>query len=229
MTLLRHSATAAGNRWLMHPLAKPLVFALCLLPFAWLAYGAVTDGLGANPAETLIRSTGDWTLRFLCLTLAITPVRVVMGLPGLARLRRMLGVFTYFYVVWHLLAYAWLDMGFDLGDIGRDIAKRPFILVGFTGFLLLTPLAATSFNRAVKAIGAPRWRRLHQLVYGIAFLAMLHFLWMRAAKNNYGQVAVYAAILSLLLGWRLARWWREGRAGPKASQPARPARHQLSR
>ena len=222
MTLLRSTATLAGNRWLMSPLAKPLVFAACLLPFVLLAYGAFTDGLGANPAEALIRSTGDWTLRCLCLTLAVTPVRVVLGLPALARLRRMLGLFTYFYAVWHLLAYAWLDMGFDVADIARDIPKRPFILVGFSAFVLLTPLAATSFNRAVKALGAPRWRRLHQTVYGIAFLAMLHFLWMRAAKNNFGQVAVYAAILSVLLGWRLARWWREGRPGARPG--ARPGR-----
>lgn len=211
MTLLRRSMTTAGNAWLLQPWVKPLLFALCLGPVAWLVFGAFADRLGANPAEALIRSTGDWTLRFLCITLAVTPVRTVLGLPALARLRRMVGLFTYFYVICHLLAYSWLDMGFELPDIGRDIAKRPFILVGFTAFLLLTPLAATSFNAAIRALGGARWRTLHRSIYVIAFLAMLHFLWMRAAKNNLAEVAVYAAIVALLLGWRLARWWRERR------------------
>ncbi len=211
MTLLRRTVTAASNAWLLRPWVKPALFALSLGPFAWLAFAAFADRLGANPTEALVRATGDWTLRFLCITLAVTPARVVLGLPALARLRRMLGLFTYFYVVWHLLAYAWFDMGFDVADITKDIAKRPFILVGFAGFTGLTLLAATSFNRAVRALGAARWRQLHRAVYGIAFLALLHFLWMRAAKNNLGEVGVYAVIVSLLLGWRLARWWRERR------------------
>lgn len=222
MTLLRHSLTTAGNAWLLRPWVKPLLFVLCLSPFAWLLYGAFTDSLGANPAEALIRSTGDWTLRMLCLTLAVTPARMVFGLPALARLRRMLGVFTWFYAAWHLLAYAWLDMGLGLTDIVHDIIKRPFILVGFAAFMLLTPLAATSFNAAIRALGAVSWRRLHRLVYGIAFLALVHFLWMRSAKNDLAEVAVYAAIVSVLLGWRLARWWRERRAA-LAQSPQQPA------
>jgi sulfoxide reductase heme-binding subunit YedZ len=220
---------------LQHPLVKPLVFALALLPFAWLFYGAATDHLGANPAEYLERSLGDWTLRFLCLTLAITPLRVVTGAAALARLRRMLGLFVYFYAVLHLLSYSWFDMGFDPGDIARDIVKRPFILVGFSAWLLLTPLAATSFNRAVKALGARRWQALHRLVYLIAGLAILHFFWMRAGKHNFAEVAVYAAILGALLGWRLVQWLRKRRgvrdrpfrepAVPAASgRPAFPAR-----
>ncbi|WP_137896805.1 protein-methionine-sulfoxide reductase heme-binding subunit MsrQ [Ramlibacter sp. 2FC] len=188
---------------LQHRAAKPLVLALALLPFAWLFYGALTDGLGANPAEHLIRATGDWTLRFLCLTLAVTPLRVITGQAALARFRRMLGLFTYFYVLLHLLSYSWFDMGFDVPEIAKDIAKRPFILVGFSAFLLLTPLAATSFNRAIKWLGAARWQRLHKLVYAIAGLAILHFFWMRAGKNDFNEVAVYAAILGLLLGWRV--------------------------
>ncbi len=192
-------------RALLHPMAKPLVFVLALLPFAWLFYGALTDHLGANPAEYLERATGDWTLRFLCLTLAVTPLRVMAGLPALARFRRMLGLFTYFYVALHLLCYAWFDQGFDLGEIGKDIAKRPFILVGFAAFLLLTPLAATSFNRAMKALGVKRWQALHRLVYVIAPLAILHFFWMRAAKHNYAEVAAYAAVIAVLLGWRIAQ------------------------
>jgi sulfoxide reductase heme-binding subunit YedZ len=193
---------------LLHPAAKPVVFVACLLPFAWLLYGAFTNNLGANPAEHLIRSTGDWTLRFLCLTLAVTPLRVVTSTPALARFRRMLGLFVYFYVVLHLLSYSWFDMGFDVGDIIKDIIKRPFILVGFAAFLLLTPLAATSFNRAVKALGAKRWQALHKLVYAIAGLGILHFFWMRSGKNDFAEVAVYAAILAVLMGWRLVRYLR---------------------
>lgn len=196
-------------RALLHPATKPLVFVLSLLPFAWLFYAALTDNLGANPAEYLIRSTGDWTLRFLCITLAVTPVRVIFKLPTLQRLRRMLGLFTYFYVVLHLLGYAWFDQGFDVTEIAKDIAKRPFILVGFAAFLLLTPLAATSFNRAVKAMGAKRWQALHKLVYVIAPLAILHFFWMRAGKNDFAEVAVYAAILAVLLGWRVREFLRK--------------------
>ncbi|RZJ25284.1 MAG: sulfoxide reductase heme-binding subunit YedZ [Haliea sp.] len=196
---------------LLHPAAKPVLFIAALLPFAWLAYGAFTNNLGANPAEYLIRSTGDWTLRFLCLTLAVTPLRVISGLAALARFRRMLGLFVYFYVVMHLLSYSWFDQGFDLGEIFKDIVKRPFILVGFAGFLLLTPLAATSFNRAVKALGARRWQALHKLVYAIAGLAILHFFWMRAGKNDFAEVAVYALILGALLGWRFWQFWKKKR------------------
>jgi sulfoxide reductase heme-binding subunit YedZ len=196
-------------RFLLHPLAKPAVFVACLLPFAWLFYGALTDGLGANPAEYLIRSTGDWTLRFLCITLAVTPLRVLTGQPALLRFRRMLGLYVYFYVLLHLLSYSWFDMGFEIAEIAVDIAKRPFILVGFLAFLLLTPLAATSFNRAVRALGGKRWQALHKLVYLIAGLGLLHFFWMRSGKNDYAEVAVYAAILGVLLGWRLLRFMRK--------------------
>jgi sulfoxide reductase heme-binding subunit YedZ len=193
---------------LLHPASKPLAWGGALVPFAWLVWRAFTDGLGANPAEHLIRSTGDWTLRFLCLTLAITPLRVITKTPSLARFRRMLGLFVYFYAVLHLLCYSWFDKGFEVGEIARDIAKRPFILVGFSGFLLLTPLAATSFNRAMRVLGARRWQNLHRLVYAVAGLALLHFFWMRAGKNDFAEVAVYAALLAVLLGWRL---WRAAR------------------
>jgi sulfoxide reductase heme-binding subunit YedZ len=190
---------------LRHPAAKPLVFALALVPFASLLVGAVANTLGANPAEALIRGTGDWTLRFLCLTLAVTPLRQIASLPSLARLRRMLGLFTFFYAVLHVLCYAWLDMGFVVGDIVRDIAKRPFILVGATALMLMLPLAATSFNRAIRALGARRWQALHRAVYAVAALAILHFFWMRAGKNDFAEVGVYGAIVAVLLGWRLVR------------------------
>ena len=190
---------------LLHPAAKPLLWLFCMLPMLWLFYAAATDQLGANPAEALTRSTGELTLRFLCLVLAISPLRVVFGLSALARFRRMLGLFVYAYVCLHLLSYAWFDMGFDPMDMARDIAKRPFILVGFIAFLLLTPLALTSFNRAIKAMGARRWQQLHRAVYLVAGLAILHFFWMRAGKNNFGEVLLYAVILGALLAWRL---WR---------------------
>ena len=190
---------------LLHPAAKPLLWLFCMLPMLWLFYAATTDQLGANPAEALSRSTGELTLRFLCLVLAISPLRVVFGLSALARFRRMLGLFVYAYVCLHLLSYAWFDMGFDPMDMARDIAKRPFILVGFIAFLLLTPLALTSFNRAIKAMGARRWQQLHRAVYLVAGLAILHFFWMRAGKNNFGEVLLYAVILGALLAWRL---WR---------------------
>lgn len=196
---------------LLHRFAKPLVFGLALLPFGWLLLAAGSNQLGANPAEALIRATGDWTLRFLCGVLAVTPLRVITATPALARFRRMLGLFVYFYAVLHLLSYSWFDMGFDVTDIAGDITKRPFILVGFTAFVLLTALALTSFNRAIRALGAKRWQALHQLVYGIAGLAVLHFFWMRAGKNNFTEVFVYAAILATLLGWRLARFIRKNR------------------
>jgi methionine sulfoxide reductase heme-binding subunit len=194
---------------LLHTAAKPLLFVAALLPFAFLLYGAFTNALGANPAETLIRSTGDWALRFLCLTLAITPLRVITHTPQLARFRRMLGLFVYFYAALHLLSYAGFDMGFDVNDIVKDIIKRPFILVGFTAIVLLTPLAATSFNRAIKTLGAKRWQTLHKLVYLIAGLAILHFFWMRAGKNNFAEVFVYAAILGTLLGWRVWQFYKK--------------------
>lgn len=198
---------ARRSLWL-HPAAKPLLFLLCLAPLAWLITAAATDRLGANPAEALIRGLGDWSLRGLCLTLAVTPLRVLSGQPALARFRRMLGLFSFFYASLHLLAYGWLDMGLELGDIGRDILKRPFILMGFVAWLLLLPLALTSFNRAIKALGAARWQRLHRAVYVLSLIALAHFIWMRAGKNNFAEPALYGAILGLLLGWRLWRAWR---------------------
>jgi len=196
----------ALGRWLLHPAAKPLAWGLCLWPLVWLVYGAASNNLGANPAEALVRATGDWALRFLCLVLAVTPLRVLAGLPALARFRRLLGLFMYAYLWLHLLSYAWFDMGLDLADIARDIPKRPFILVGFSAFVLLTPLALTSFNQAIKALGARRWQLLHRAVYVVAGLAVLHFFWMRAGKNDFAEVLVYAAILGALRGGRL--WWR---------------------
>nr|WP_207184392.1 protein-methionine-sulfoxide reductase heme-binding subunit MsrQ [Rubrivivax gelatinosus] len=201
---------------LASPAAKPAVFVLALLPAAWLVWGAVANTLGANPAEALIRATGDWTLRFLCLTLAVTPLRQMSGWHALARLRRMLGLFTFFYGAVHFLCFAWLDMGFDVDAIVHDIAKRPFILVGTAALLTMLPLAATSFNAAIKALGGRRWQLLHRAVYATAGLALLHFFWMRSGKHDYAEVAVYAAILGVLLGWRV---WRRLRPAPRPALP----------
>ncbi len=206
------------RKGLTHRRAKPLLGFVSCLPIAWWVWGAAHEGLGANPAEYLIRATGDWTLRFLCLTLAVTPLRVSLGLPELARMRRMLGLFTYGYGLLHALCYSAFDMGFDWPDIARDIAKRPFIWLGFSALVLLTPLALTSFNRAIRWLGAQRWQGLHRVVYAVAVLAVLHFYWMRAGKQNFTEVYVYAAVLFTLLAWRVLR-----RVGSRFSAPATPA------
>jgi len=194
------------NRWFGHRAAKPIGFVLALLPFAWLVWAAFANQLGANPAEALIRSLGDWTIRFLVLVLAITPLRTVTGWVALARLRRMVGLFVFFYACMHLLAYAWFDMEFGVAAVMDDVTKRPFILVGFLGWVLLLALAATSFNRAIRVLGTRRWQLLHRAVYAIAGLAVLHFFWMRSGKNDFAEVAVYAALFASLLSWRLWRW-----------------------
>ncbi len=201
------------DQWLLSRTSKPALFVLGLLPLAWMVWAATNDQLGANPAEALIRSGGDWTLRFLCLTLAVTPLRQITGWQALARFRRMLGLFTFFYAVLHFLSFAWLDMGFDVDAILRDIPKRPFILAGSAALLSMLPLAATSFNRAMRALGGRNWQRLHRLVYVTAGLALLHFFWMRAGKNDFAEVAVYAALISIMMGWRLRRFLMQLKSG----------------
>ncbi len=198
------------NTLLLHPAARPLALLLCLCPFVWLLFLVLSDGLGANPQEALIRATGDWALRLMCLALAVTPLRQALALPALARWRRMVGLFAFFYASMHLLSYAVFDMGLDLSDILTDIVKRPFILVGTLTFLMLLPLAATSWNGAVRRMGAARWKKLHRLVYLAALTMLLHFFWMRAGKNNFAEVTVYAAVVAVLLGWRV--WQRLLRA-----------------
>ena len=191
--------------WLLHPAVRPVLVLLCSLPAVYLLYAASQNQLGPNPAEALIRGTGDWTLRWLCVVLAVTPVRIVFQVPALARLRRTLGLTVFAYAVLHLLCYAWLDMGLEWTDIAHDIAKRPFILVGFVSWLVLLALAATSSNRAIRWLGGRRWQWLHRAVYLVAPLAILHFYWMRAGKQNFTDVAMYGLVLAVLLGWRLRR------------------------
>jgi sulfoxide reductase heme-binding subunit YedZ len=197
--------------------AKPCVFVLALLPLAYLLFALLHDALGANPAEALLRGTGLWTLRMLCVLLLVTPLRESMGWVGLARFRRMLGLFVFFYALLHFLAYVWLDQSGQWEDILRDIPQRPFILVGLLALLLLLPLALTSFNAAIRQMGAARWRSLHRAVYLIALLAILHFFWMRSGKRNFDQVALYAAIIGVLLAWRLRRWFNRRAARPGTS------------
>lgn len=193
------------STWLRTRTAWWVLLAIGLLPLVSLVWRTLTDQLGANPAETLIRATGDWTLRGLCLTLAITPLRVLLGWPELLRFRRLLGLLTFGYASLHLLGYAGFDMGFVWVDIAHDIPKRPFVLVGALAFALLLPLAATSWNGAIRRMGAKRWQALHRSVYAVAVLAILHFWWMRSGKRNFTEVWVYGLILAGLLGWRVQR------------------------
>ena len=172
---------------------------LCWLPAAWLFYLAATNGLGANPAEALLRVLGDWALRFLCLALAVTPLRQWLHWPRVAAYRRMLGLYAFFYASLHWLAYVVFDMGLDWLAIVADLPKRPFILVGTVAWLLLLALAVTSVPALVRRLGGKRWQKLHRAVYAVAALAVLHFWWMRAGKNHFGEVWLYGSILAALL------------------------------
>lgn len=192
---------------------KPLVFILCLLPLAalfWLEWGA-------NPVETLTHHTGRWALRFLLMTLAITPLRRLSGWNGLQRYRRMLGLFAFFYALLHFGVYLVFDQFFDLRAIAEDVVKRPYITVGFAAFVLLIPLAVTSTNGMIRRLGGRRWRRLHRLVYAIGILGVLHYLWL--VKADLEQPLIYAVILGALLGYRL--WLYYQRRAAVSPAPAR--------
>ncbi len=186
-------------------LLKVVVFVLSLLPLAYYGWGAWQDTLGANPIEAVTRGMGTWTLNFLLITLAVTPVRKLTGWHGALRLRRMLGLFTFFYAALHLTSYLWFDQFFDWGEIAQDILKRPFITVGMAAFALLVPLAVTSSNFAIRRLGGRRWQALHRTVYVIGILAVLHYSWL--VKVDQSQPLLYGGILFVLLGLRT--WWRE--------------------
>lgn len=196
------------------PHLKALCFFLALLPVARLLHGAFADGLGANPIEYITRDLGRWGLNFLLITLAVTPLRRLTGWHWLLRLRRMFGLFAFFYVVLHLGSYVWWGQYFDWAAIGKDILKRPFITVGFAAFLMLLPLAATATNRMIKRVGAGRWRLLHRLVYAIAISGVLHYWWL--VKADVTKPFIYALILAALLGFRLAYRDLQRRAGRSA-------------
>jgi sulfoxide reductase heme-binding subunit YedZ len=197
-------ATGSTN-WIVP--AKVAVFLGGLYPLARIVLLGFTGGLGANPIEFITRSTGLWTLVFLCITLAVTPVRRLTGLNALLRFRRMLGLFAFFYVALHFTTYIWFDKWFDVFAILKDIAKRPFIMVGFAAFVLLIPLAVTSPKAMVRKLGR-RWQTLHKLIYPIAALAILHFWWMKAGKHDLILPKIYGAIVIVLLAWRVIVWLR---------------------
>jgi methionine sulfoxide reductase heme-binding subunit len=177
--------------------AKPLLFVLCLGPVAWLAWAAAADALGANPISEITKETGVWTLRFLALTLAITPLRRATGWNVLVRFRRMLGLFAFFYGSLHFLTYVWLDQFFALDDILKDIAKRPFITVGFTAFVLMVPLAVTSTAGWIRRLGGRRWNQLHRLVYASACLGVIHYYWL--VKADVARPVRYGLIVGGVL------------------------------
>ncbi len=198
---------------------KLALFPLCLVPLALLAVDGYRDTLGANPIEVITHSTGTWTLVFLLITLGITPLRRITGVNALIKLRRMLGLFAFFYACLHFVTYFWLDQFFDWPAIVKDVIKRPFITVGFTSFMLLLPLALTSTNAMMKRLGGRRWQLLHRLVYVIAIGGVVHYLWL--VKKDLTQPLIYAAVLGLLLGYRIFYRWRSSavRVPPRALSP----------
>lgn len=191
---------------------KATLFVLAMLPFVRLAVCALTDQLGANPIEFITRSTGDWTLYFLCITLAVTPLRRFTKWNWLIKLRRMLGLFAFFYVALHFTTFLWFDHFFDVAEMLKDVYKRPFITVGFIAFVLLIPLAATSTNGMIKRFGGKRWQWLHRTVYLIAMLGILHFWWMRAGKHNFEKPIVFGTLVGVLLLLRVYWYLRQKRS-----------------
>ncbi|MFM0374970.1 protein-methionine-sulfoxide reductase heme-binding subunit MsrQ [Paraburkholderia aspalathi] len=199
---------ATGARWIVP--VKIVVFIAAWYPLARIVLFGVTDRLGANPIEFITRSTGLWTLVFLCITLAATPLRRLTGITAMARFRRMLGLYAFFYATLHFTTYLWFDKWFDVAAILKDIGKRPFITVGFAAFVLLIALAVTSPRAMVRKLGR-RWQTLHRAIYAIGGLAILHFWWMKAGKHDLILPKIYGAIMVALLGWRLLVWLRERR------------------
>jgi sulfoxide reductase heme-binding subunit YedZ len=193
---------------------KTALFVLALLPFLRMAYLLAT-GQPVDPVAFLTHGSGDWALYLLCATLSVTPLRKFTGWNWLIRLRRMLGLYAFFYAALHFITFLWLDHGFDAAAMWKDVLKRPFITVGFIGFVLLLPLAATSTNAMIKRLGR-NWARLHRLIYVIAPLAILHYWWIKAAKHNFQQPLIWGAVVAVLLGLRL--WWslarRQGKLVP---------------
>lgn len=194
---------------------KPWVFAACLIPLGLLVWRGVTGGLTANPIEFITHRTGDWTLRFLLITLAVTPLRKVTGWSSLAQFRRMLGLFAFFYAALHFSTYVVLDFFFSFDLIFDDIVERRYVTAGFTGFVLLIPLAITSTRRMIRRLGGERWRRLHRLVYAAAIAGVVHYLWL--VKVDLQPPMMYATILTLLLGARVWFWFSRARVVSRAA------------
>ncbi len=191
---------------------KLSLFGLCLAPLFVLLWKGLHDDLGANPIEFITHATGDWTLRFLVFTLAITPVRRVLGLPDLIRFRRMLGLFAFFYGFLHLITYVWLDKFFAWPEMVKDIGKRPFITAGFTAFVLMLPLALTSTAGWIRRLGGKRWQALHRLIYGSAAAGVIHYYWL--VKSDIRKPVFYGALVALLLAWRVTAKLRKPAPAP---------------
>jgi sulfoxide reductase heme-binding subunit YedZ len=200
---------------------KAAVFALALVPVAKMAYLTVTQQL-VEPLEHITRGTGDWVLYFLCMTLAVTPLRKFTGWNWLLKLRREIGLFAFFYAFLHFMTFLWFDHFFDVAEMWKDVLKRPFITVGFIAFVLLIPLAVTSTNGMIRRLGGKRWQWLHRLIYLIAPLGILHFWWMKAAKHNFQQPIIFGAIVVVLLGlriyWKLANPVKTAKLAPRAQR-----------
>lgn len=196
---------------------KPPVFLLCLVPFLHLVRRALHENLGANPVEIIQNTTGIWTLNFLVITLAVTPVRKITSQPWLVRFRRMFGLFAFFYACLHFTTYIWLDQNFDLSSVVKDVGKRPFITAGFTAFILLIPLALTSTAGWIRRLGGARWQMLHRLIYLSAVAGGVHYYW--KVKSDVRQPVIYLAIIALLLAFRLISRLRAQRASMRAKTP----------
>lgn len=197
---------------------KAAIFVASLLPLCRMVW-LTASGQLVEPLEFITRGTGDWTLYLLCLTLAVSPLRRLTAANWLIRLRRMLGLFTFFYAALHFTTFLWFDHFFDFGEMWKDVLKRPFITVGLFAFVLLIPLAATSTNGMMRRLGGKRWQWLHRLVYVIAPLAIVHFWWMKAGKHNFAQPILFGLIVALLLGARLVRSRSHAAAGPALAKP----------
>jgi methionine sulfoxide reductase heme-binding subunit len=197
------------RRLLTSKWTKVVLFFICLVPFASLFWRAFHAGLGANPVEFVQHATGDWTLRFLVFTLSITPLRKLLNLPDLIRFRRMLGLFAFFYVCLHFLTYIGPDQSFNLGSMWRDVQKRRFITVGFTAFVLLIPLALTSTAGWIRRLGGRRWQMLHRAIYVSAVCGVIHYYWL--VKSDVRKPLFYAALVAILLAWRLGSWFSRRR------------------
>jgi sulfoxide reductase heme-binding subunit YedZ len=213
--------TFLNSKW-----SKPLVFAACLIPLGLLVWSALHGGLGANPVEFVTHATGDWTLRFLIITLCVTPFRKILRLPELIRFRRMLGLFAFFYACLHFSTYIVLDKFFDLADMWKDIAKRKFITVGFAAFVLLIPLAITSTAGMIRRLGGKRWQTLHRAIYFSAFLGVVHYYWL--VKSAVIRPLAYGAIFAVLMLWRFVDW-NSKKKQPAIRVQAAPASQPLAR
>jgi methionine sulfoxide reductase heme-binding subunit len=202
---------------------KVAVFLFCLMPLAALGLRALNNGLTANPIEFITHATGDWTLRFILITLCVTPLRKLFALPDLIRFRRMFGLFAFFYGCLHFTTYIWLDKFFDLAEMWKDVAKRPYITMGFTGFVLLIPLAITSTTGWIRRLGGRRWQLLHRLIYVSAVAGVIHYYWL--VKSAVIRPLIYAAIVAVLLLWRFAdKFWL-----PSKAAPSLPPKRQISK